>query len=169
MVRQGVRQTRPPLAIAINAFAATDTTACGVTAFGVSGIVAHAIVRLSDPGASEIGSMQHTPPLKYRRRAFSWQERPQPLASRCSSPKDGGASPACELSLEDVLETVQSMVGISVEADVPLMDAGLDSTLRRPAHPSSAKRRLRIKNHRLSGGGTRGSSRVTGSSPAGST
>ena len=38
-----------------------------------------------------------------------------------------GASPACAISLEAVLQMVQNVAGGAVDADAPLMEAGIDS------------------------------------------
>jgi 3-oxoacyl-(acyl-carrier-protein) synthase len=119
-----------------------------VSAFGYSGTIANVVVLLaSEIHASEGGP---TPSLAYARRPFAWWggvrsvvprpshflgagEVPAFLSTFASKAENarmvgaGTASAACSVSLEAVLDLVQRTAGGSVNADAPLMEAGVDS------------------------------------------
>jgi acyl transferase domain-containing protein/acyl carrier protein len=124
--------------------------AAGVSSFGFSGTIAHAVLCSTVAGRAEALRVP-PPPLTYRRCAFSWHKPPHPLVQRRLTSADGGRSfrpPAtCASALSatlallaplqrrahveaSVLRVVRELGGLDsaeVDADTPLMDAGIDS------------------------------------------
>ena len=58
-----------------------EATRGGVSSFGYSGTIAHAVLACGS-GGEDAESCSALPPLAYRRRAFLWREPPHPFAQR---------------------------------------------------------------------------------------
>ena len=102
---------------------ATQSTG-GVSSFGYSGTIVHAVL-CSSTVAHTISTIMA--PLAFHRHAFSWREQSRAAPS---TPRSRIGSQSCATrvpSLHEVLEIAQLTAGTQVDADAPLMDAGLDS------------------------------------------
>jgi acyl transferase domain-containing protein len=81
--------------LCVQGSAASSACVCGVSSFGYSGTIAHAVVQqeATKPGkpTTHAFTTLPTPTPSYRRRAFAWQLPPHPLAQRlppASAPGD---------------------------------------------------------------------------------
>ena len=79
-ISEPMRRLRTALALPTSSsMARPSVTTCGVTAFGVSGAIAHGILR-SDGGGSWVNEFSTS--VEYRRRAHTWCEPAHPLLER---------------------------------------------------------------------------------------
>jgi len=124
--------------------------AAGVSSFGYSGTIAHVVLRSTIAGRAEALSVS-PPPLMYRRCTFTWHEPRHPLTQRHLTSADDGRrfpSPAAgasalsatlallaplkrrahvEASVLRIVHELGGSVSAEVDADTPLMEAGIDS------------------------------------------
>ena len=73
------------------AWATAEARAGGVSSFGYSGTIAHAVLAVAESAASSESALGRVARLAYRRRAFPWRTTPHPmlqaeLASVASAP-----------------------------------------------------------------------------------
>eukprot|EP00966_Prymnesium_polylepis_P004856 111263-Prymnesium_polylepis.1 len=71
---QSSQRASPPLAVSASTLGSSKLHMCGVTAFGMSGIIGHVLF-----GASQQALLvaKSSPPLMFNRQMYSWQKAPQ--------------------------------------------------------------------------------------------
>ena len=90
LVAESVAPATPPLALGTNGLVMTRAQmAVGITAFGVSGIVAHVIAQAHPGSGKRSAPVEMQSDLKLARRGFPWQEPPHPFAKRRVQSPDG--------------------------------------------------------------------------------
>ena len=91
LVAQPMRQAALPAALPTNGLAMHGIDACGVAAFGVSGVIANAVVRAVEGARMAMAAvLAPTPRVAYHhQRAFVWREPTPPLAQRLLPSSDG--------------------------------------------------------------------------------
>ncbi len=82
MVKQGLRDAQVLFATNATSAPRRAPTACGVTAFGVSGTIAHAVLEAGRAGALGVLLDRAASSPHYKRRAFGWYEPVHPLMQR---------------------------------------------------------------------------------------
>ena len=88
LVAQPMRQAALPAALPTNGLAMNGIDACGVAAFGVSGVIATAVVRAVEGDRMAMAAvLAPTPSVAYQQRAFLWREPTHPLHSACCRPQ----------------------------------------------------------------------------------
>lgn len=96
----------------------TLQAAGGVSAFGFSGTIAHAVLTVAD---FTLQPILHQAPA-FRRRSFPWR-----CYSLDQTSTQAGTEWDDEVGLLNVLLAVKNLAGKALNADVPLVSAGLDS------------------------------------------